>query len=79
LGHVVDNEVLRCFKTTIFNSLKIIDNPMNKLSRSGLYKLMCQVCQGSDVGLTGRKLSRHKLRTEVYKTAIGGQKIGNQP
>jgi hypothetical protein len=37
-------------KTTIFNTIKKIDNPINKLRKSDMYKLRCQTCEGSYVG-----------------------------
>jgi hypothetical protein len=60
--------------TTIFNSIKKIDNPINKLRKSGVYKLTCQTCEGSYVGQSGRKLIE---QLKEHEAARGKQKTGH--
>jgi hypothetical protein len=61
-------------KNTIFNTIKKIDKPINKLGKSGVYKLTCQTCEGSYVGQSGRKIIE---RIKEHEAAWRNQKKGH--
>jgi hypothetical protein len=53
---------------TLQNNLSLFHNPLDKFTKSGVYKLTCQSCQKAYVGQTGRDFhTRYKEHKRAFK------------